>query len=112
MSKFLKLFVVALLLVSCSKKDENQVVNTNELTIVSQDGAKTSFFVEEAVTKEQLTKGLMGRESLPEKNGMIFNLGGFTNIAMWMKDTKIPLDMIFEVVFLPICIILVPVSAC
>ena len=105
MSKVLSLFLAVLMVVSCSKKDdEAKAVENANLTIVSQDGTKTAYSVEEAVTKEQLETGLMGRKSLPEKHGMIFNLKGFPEVAMWMKDTQIPLDMVFvndgEVVWL------------
>ena len=37
----------------------------------------------------------MNRDTLGEKHGMIFNLKGYEHVAMWMKDTQIPLDMIF-----------------
>lgn len=105
MSKVLSLFMAVLMVVSCSKKDdEAKAVENANLTIISQDGTKTAYSVEEAVTKEQLETGLMGRDSLPEKHGMIFNLKDFPEVAMWMKDTKIPLDMVFvyngEVVWL------------
>lgn len=105
MSKVLSLFMAVLMVVSCSKKDdETKAIENANLTIISQDGTKTAYSVEEAVTKKQLETGLMGRESLPEKHGMIFNLKDFPEVAMWMKDTQIPLDMVFvndgEVVWL------------
>ena len=38
----------------------------------------------------------MNRDSLAADSGMIFNLADVENqVAMWMKDTKIPLDMLF-----------------
>ena len=37
----------------------------------------------------------MGRESIPARTGMFFDLHGYKNAVMWMKDTKMPLDMIF-----------------
>ena len=53
------------------------------------------MIVENAVSPEELQKGLMNRETLEDKHGMIFNLKGYEHIGMWMKDTLIPLDMIF-----------------
>lgn len=53
------------------------------------------FGVEVAKTREERRKGLMGRESLAENTGMlfIFDKEGFH--SFWMKNTKIPLDIIW-----------------
>lgn len=93
MVKLLKLFMVTLLIVSCSKKSDSE----KELTTLIIDNGKNQavFEVETATTPEEMTKGLMFRESIPENGGMIFEIGTPRNIAMWMKNTKIPLDIVF-----------------
>jgi hypothetical protein len=51
-----------------------------------------------ADTKESMYKGLMGRTSLAENSGMLLDVNIVPQdmqVAMWMKDTLIPLDMIF-----------------
>jgi uncharacterized membrane protein (UPF0127 family) len=48
-----------------------------------------------ADTQEKQGYGLMNLDSLPENLGMIFLKENPQQIFMWMKDTKIPLDMIF-----------------
>jgi hypothetical protein len=53
------------------------------------------FEVEIAVTDEQRTRGLMYRRELPEGRGMLFDFAGEGMVGMWMKNTYIPLDMIF-----------------
>ncbi|MCZ6720458.1 MAG: DUF192 domain-containing protein [Alphaproteobacteria bacterium] len=53
------------------------------------------FSVEVARTARQREYGLMGRTTLPENGGMLFDFGGVGYVAMWMKDTLIPLDMLF-----------------
>jgi uncharacterized membrane protein (UPF0127 family) len=53
------------------------------------------FSVEVARTAEQREYGLMGRTDLPENGGMLFDFGGVGYAVMWMKDTLIPLDMLF-----------------
>lgn len=51
--------------------------------------------VEMARTPEELSRGLMGRRSLPHDQGMLFALPREQPVSMWMHDTIIPLDMIF-----------------
>jgi uncharacterized membrane protein (UPF0127 family) len=51
--------------------------------------------LEVARTEEQRAKGLMGRTSLAEDGGMVFLFGGPTTAAFWMKDTLIPLSVLF-----------------
>jgi uncharacterized protein len=63
--------------------------------VVGQDGGRHAFAVEMAATPEQLAQGLMYRRSLPAEAGMLFDFGGVQQVAMWMKNTLIPLDMLF-----------------
>ncbi|MGE4373117.1 MAG: DUF192 domain-containing protein [Xanthobacter sp.] len=51
--------------------------------------------MEVARTDEERTRGLMYRKSLPERHGMMFDFGHDQPIYMWMKNTYIPLDMLF-----------------
>lgn len=53
------------------------------------------YSVEVAKTEEEKTKGLSGRKSLPENEGMLFIYDTPQDLAFWMKDTEIPLDIIF-----------------
>lgn len=46
-------------------------------------------------SRQDLQRGLMYRTSLPEDQGMLFDLGATGNYAVWMHDTCIPLDLIF-----------------
>jgi uncharacterized protein len=64
------------------------------LEIASKSGVHV-FAVELAVTDEQRERGLMFRRELPEGRGMLFKFEPDQDIAMWMKNTYIPLDMIF-----------------
>jgi len=66
----------------------------NTLEIVSKSGVHV-FAVELAVTDEQRARGLMFRRSLPEGQGMLFKFEPDQVISMWMRNTYIPLDMIF-----------------
>ena len=54
-----------------------------------------SFDVEVMTTGGERAKGLMFRRSLPEKSGMLFLFARPQGATMWMKNTLIPLDMVF-----------------
>jgi uncharacterized membrane protein (UPF0127 family) len=66
----------------------------DKLTIETADGPR-SFQVEVADTPDERAQGLMHRESLPSGVGMLFLLDAPGPINMWMKNTLIPLDMLF-----------------
>jgi uncharacterized protein len=54
-----------------------------------------SFKAELAVTPEQQEKGLMYRKSLPKDRGMLFIFDTDKMRFFWMKNTYIPLDLVF-----------------
>lgn len=65
-----------------------------EIFIETKSG-QHRFAVEFAHTPEQLSFGLMFRRALPRDAGMLFNYARPQKVAMWMKNTLIPLDMLF-----------------
>ncbi len=67
---------------------------TSELTIISATGPHR-FKVELAETPAQMTQGLMFRTSLAPDAGMLFDYKHPTAATMWMRNTLIPLDMLF-----------------
>lgn len=62
---------------------------------VKSDEATHAFTVEIASTPEEIQQGLMFRESLAPDAGMLFDFGEIRPASMWMKNTLIPLDMLF-----------------
>ena len=64
------------------------------LTITSS-GKVHRFTVEVARTSEEQMTGLMNRGTLAPDRGMIFPFEGERQASFWMKNTLIPLDMIF-----------------
>ena len=68
--------------------------NRSKLRVVTKSG-KHEFIVEIAVTDRQHSQGLMFRQSLAKNAGMLFDYKVPTSITMWMKNTYIPLDIIF-----------------
>ena len=71
------------------------VFGQGALAIQRQDGQTETYAVEIARTPPQHAYGLMFRESVPERGGMIFLYDTEEQVAMWMKNTSIPLDMVF-----------------
>ena len=65
------------------------------LATIVMHAPKADLHLEVARTEQQREHGLMNRTSLPEHTGMIFVFGADAQVAFWMKDTLIPLDMIF-----------------
>ncbi len=59
------------------------------------DVAQVRFDVELALTPQERSRGLMFREHLPNRAGMLFIFDPPQRVAFWMKNTLIPLDMIF-----------------
>jgi uncharacterized membrane protein (UPF0127 family) len=67
---------------------------TGTLEIATKTGVH-SFTVEVVATDDERAKGLMFRRELPEGRGMLFDFKSEQPVAFWMKNTYIPLDMIF-----------------
>lgn len=67
---------------------------SNAVTVHTQKG-DTSFAVEIADTQPLRQKGLMFRDHLAPDAGMLFDFKKSQQVAFWMQNTLIPLDMVF-----------------
>lgn len=65
------------------------------LTSVVVHAPKADLHLEVARTDAQREYGLMNRTSLPPHTGMIFVFPDDGDVAFWMKNTLLPLDMVF-----------------
>ncbi len=65
------------------------------LTIITHDGVRHLFQVEMALAPDQQTTGLMFRTKVADDGGMLFDWGTERASEMWMKNTLVPLDMVF-----------------
>ena len=54
-----------------------------------------AFTIEVASTNRTRAKGLMQRDFMPKFSGMLFVYNAPQNVSFWMRNTLIPLDMIF-----------------
>ena len=75
-------------------RDLPQQLPLTPLVIESADG-RHRFEVMVAQNRKQRLKGLMFRRQMEADHGMLFDYGRPHKIAMWMKNTFLPLDMIF-----------------
>ncbi len=64
------------------------------LSVTSPRG-RHAFLVEVARTEAEQAKGLMFRTSMGADEGMIFPMQPTRNAAFWMRNTVIPLDIVF-----------------
>ncbi len=85
MKKSLIFIIIALFLVGCTNNRDFQTVHINGKT----------FNLEIAKTDEQRKKGLSSRATLEQNNGMLFLFGTRDIQIFWMKDTLIPLEIVF-----------------
>jgi uncharacterized protein len=90
----LLLAALALLPASAMAASRPQPGALQTVTFLTQAG-RVTFKVETAKTRAQRDRGLMFRTHLPERHGMLFDFGPEQEVRMWMKDTLIPLDMVF-----------------
>jgi len=67
----------------------------SELSIITSNGSKHNFLVEVARTEEEKKIGLMFRKTLAKNAGMLFLYEREALRLMWMKNTFIPLDILF-----------------
>lgn len=65
------------------------------VTLVDAFGGKHLVEAEVASNRDQRTRGLMWRTELAEGTGMLFVFQDDSWLSFWMKNTLIPLDMIF-----------------
>ena len=68
---------------------------TESLVIRTKAGKELTFTVELAITADQRQQGLMNRDEMAADRGMLFDFGETRRVYMWMKNTYLPLDMLF-----------------
>ncbi len=71
-----------------TKQGELTILNREDKPIVTID-------IEIADDDGKREVGMMGRRSMEERQGMLFILAGEQMASFWMKNTIIPLDMLF-----------------
>tara|TARA_S200000501_G_scaffold358423_1_gene383150 strand:+ start:537 stop:998 length:462 start_codon:yes stop_codon:yes gene_type:complete len=95
----MKNYIYILIFISIAFTNANADTNKttfqkSSLTIQTKD-SEYIFNIEIAVTEKERSRGLMYRKELKQTEGMLFLYPEKQIIKMWMKNTLIPLDMIF-----------------
>ena len=87
--------LAALVLLFLGQAMAQTTFEREDLLIQTRSGKVHRFDVELALTTEQRAQGLMHRESMPQDHGMLFDFGETRPVSMWMRNTPLPLDMLF-----------------
>jgi uncharacterized protein len=98
MQRLVSIGLVALTLAACADGAEpvhGAAATPIHVRIRTAGGTIELENLEVARTPEAWAGGLMGRAYLPEDGGMVFLFHGQTRAAFWMKDTLIPLSILF-----------------
>jgi uncharacterized protein len=91
---WLRAVIAALVLMAAFLAAPVRAGGLETLQIVTASGTH-DFQVEIARDEESRARGLMNRRFLPADRGMLFEFDRAAPVAFWMKNTYIPLDMIF-----------------
>ncbi|OCP00981.1 MULTISPECIES: DUF192 domain-containing protein [unclassified Ensifer] len=90
-SALLALFFFALIAASSAEVEFAR----DKMRLVTADKTVHELTVELAVDPDQREQGLMFRKSMAPDQGMLFDFGQTRRVMMWMKNTYLPLDMLF-----------------
>lgn len=104
--RYLLVLALALLLGSCRQEAaapdapaDQPAVQFREDGLLTfyrpRDGDIVTIAIEIAETEEAITRGLMGRERLPERSGMLFIMPQTRIQSFWMANTPMSLDITF-----------------
>jgi uncharacterized membrane protein (UPF0127 family) len=97
-------FLAGLMLAACSPQpavtagtvpDLDEAFEFSSLDVINDNGETLTFDVYLAVNPEQQRRGLMYVREMPATTGMLFIYEDDDYHSMWMKNTYLPLDMVF-----------------
>lgn len=86
----LSLILLFALAAGCQKRGPGSGLATVDMRIGSQ-----TYTLEVANTDAARQKGLMERDSMPADHGMIFVFEDTRELSFWMKNTRIPLEILY-----------------
>jgi len=97
-TRILPLLIAPLILAVLSEPVRAETIDclADQVTIVGTDGTERARYrVRLADTPQSRARGLMFVETMPAQEGMLFLFDEVGEVGFWMRNTLIPLDMIF-----------------
>ncbi len=95
LSRRLLLAAPAALMAGCALAQSSEVTFKKSSLVVVTASREIKFDVELALNDAERARGLMYREKLGPYDGMLFDFYQDAPVSFWMKNTLIPLDMVF-----------------
>jgi uncharacterized membrane protein (UPF0127 family) len=89
------MMLAALALAACAGGAGDSKKANYAISAKDSGGEKAAFAFEVADTNEERLQGFQHRKEVPEGTGMLFVFDSPDYHSMWMKNTLVPLDMIF-----------------
>jgi hypothetical protein len=87
--------IASLFLASCTTMDGSRSSLPTEMISIETPQGAHAFHVEIAADRPSQERGLMYRREMAPDAGMLFDLHQSEQISFWMKNTYLPLDMVF-----------------
>jgi uncharacterized membrane protein (UPF0127 family) len=87
--------ILATLVLASACTAEPATQSGTQAATVSMTIGKSEFKLEIAADDPTREKGLMNRDSMPGDHGMIFIFAKADRYSFWMKNTRIPLDLLY-----------------
>jgi len=92
--KYIAIIVGIIIMVFVLHYESSSHLGLHRIEIMTASADHT-YYVEYADTEEERSRGLMWRDTLQDDEGMLFLYNQETTPSFWMKNTLIPLDMLF-----------------
>src|SRR3990172_4405307 len=92
-----RMLLICIVLVGLVEYTENVSAENSleKLTIRTVTGKEINYQIEIADTDETRRRGLMYRMEMATNQGMLLDFGSAQKVAIWMKNTYLPLDIIY-----------------
>ena len=89
------IFLLIYSFISINTLQADNIQFKKDVLLIKTKTSKYTFNIELAISPQERSKGLMNRSNIRQNEGMLFIYPKNQIIKMWMKNTLIPLDMIF-----------------